>query len=171
MRKEQKLNNKGFSLVELIIVIAIMAVLVAVLAPQFLKYVERARNSTDISNATEIVTALQVAAADPVFMEATGKNHELPTDKVDIKVGSTGISGLDGDGKFVQDALTEAGIDVTATGVKCKSKSNFNEYTISVVSDGKGGLSFTYSAAGGSDGTVFTKAMENGVKGSTVSGG
>lgn len=32
--KKEKMNDKGFSLVELIIVIAIMAVLVVVLAPQ-----------------------------------------------------------------------------------------------------------------------------------------
>ena len=32
----KKMNNKGFSLVELIIVIAIMAVLIVVLAPQYL---------------------------------------------------------------------------------------------------------------------------------------
>ena len=38
-------NQKGFSLVELIIVMAIMVVLVAVLAPQFTKYVQRARDS------------------------------------------------------------------------------------------------------------------------------
>lgn len=41
--KKEKMNDKGFSLVELIIVIAIMAVLVVVLAPQYLKYVERSR--------------------------------------------------------------------------------------------------------------------------------
>ena len=40
-------NNKGFSLVELIIVIAIMAVLIGVLAPQYLKYVEKSRVSSD----------------------------------------------------------------------------------------------------------------------------
>ncbi|MCM1143504.1 MAG: prepilin-type N-terminal cleavage/methylation domain-containing protein, partial [Lachnoclostridium sp.] len=39
MKKE--MNNKGFSLVELIIVIAIMVILVAVLAPQYLRYVEK----------------------------------------------------------------------------------------------------------------------------------
>ena len=36
-KKQKSLTNKGFSLVELIIVIAIMAVLVGVLAPQYIK--------------------------------------------------------------------------------------------------------------------------------------
>ena len=65
IRKKMKKNNRGFSLVELIIVIAIMAVLVAVLAPQFLKYVEKSRNATDAQNATAIVSALQTYYADP----------------------------------------------------------------------------------------------------------
>lgn len=47
-------ENKGFSLVELIIVIAIMAVLVGVLAPQFIKYVEQSRRSRDIQNADQL---------------------------------------------------------------------------------------------------------------------
>ncbi|MEI3592763.1 MAG: prepilin-type N-terminal cleavage/methylation domain-containing protein [Lachnospiraceae bacterium] len=58
-KKQKSLTNKGFSLVELIIVIAIMAVLVGVLAPQFIKYVEQSRKSTDIQNVASIVTALQ----------------------------------------------------------------------------------------------------------------
>ncbi|MBO6205612.1 MAG: prepilin-type N-terminal cleavage/methylation domain-containing protein, partial [Lachnospiraceae bacterium] len=36
-------NNKGFSLVELIIVIAIMAILVGVMAPQLIKYIEKSK--------------------------------------------------------------------------------------------------------------------------------
>jgi type IV pilus assembly protein PilA len=61
---EKKMNNKGFSLVELIIVIAIMAVLVGVLAPQFIKYVESSRRSTDIQNAENIKTAILTDIAD-----------------------------------------------------------------------------------------------------------
>ena len=57
-------NNKGFSLVELIIVIAIMAVLIGVLAPQFIKYVERSRESTDLQNIEELKTSVEAYVAD-----------------------------------------------------------------------------------------------------------
>ncbi len=64
IKKKQK-NNKGFTLVELIIVVAIIAVLAAVLAPQYLQYVERARQSNDLQVATNLMRAATVAVADP----------------------------------------------------------------------------------------------------------
>ena len=54
-KKQKSLTNKGFSLVELIIVIAIMAVLVGVLAPQYIKYVERSRKSSDLLESGDYV--------------------------------------------------------------------------------------------------------------------
>ncbi len=60
-----KNKNKGFTLVELIIVVAIIAVLAAVLAPQYLQYVERSRESNDLQIATNMVRAATVAIADP----------------------------------------------------------------------------------------------------------
>jgi len=67
----KKMNNKGFSLVELIVVIAIMAVLVGVLAPQFIKYVESSRRSTDISNAQNIQSAVLADIANNVITSGT----------------------------------------------------------------------------------------------------
>jgi len=60
----KKMNNKGFSLVELIIVIAIMAILIAVLAPQYLRYVEKSRLQSDNSAIGELANAAKIAAAD-----------------------------------------------------------------------------------------------------------
>ena len=54
---KKKNDNKGFSLVELIIVVAILAILVGLLAPQYLKYVEKSRKSADASNLDEMVRA------------------------------------------------------------------------------------------------------------------
>lgn len=74
-KKQKSLTNKGFSLVELIIVIAIMAVLVGVLAPQFIKYVEQSRRSTDIQNAENIKTAVLADIADGTL---TGTGTRIP---------------------------------------------------------------------------------------------
>lgn len=59
------MKNKGFSLVELIIVLAIMAVLIGVLAPTYLKYVDRTKRTKDCTNLGAILDACEVLAADP----------------------------------------------------------------------------------------------------------
>lgn len=101
-----KKNNKGFSLVELIIVIAIMAVLIGLLAPQYLKFVKQSKISADISNAQSLATAVNVAFAASEIGECdlsgtsgdvSGVSAQWPESKLvesgqwTIKVGADGV--------------------------------------------------------------------------------
>ena len=63
--KKLRRSNKGFSLVELIIVIAIMAILVGVMAPQLIKYIEKAKVSNDTQIADTLHSAITYALMDP----------------------------------------------------------------------------------------------------------
>lgn len=69
---KKKMNNKGFSLVELIIVVAIMAVLGAVLVPTYITFVETSKISTDIDNAQAIASAIAIqATTDSTLLDVT----------------------------------------------------------------------------------------------------
>lgn len=64
MSMEHKYNNKknrGFSLIELIVVIAIMAILVGVIAPMFIKYIDKSRKAKDVYTADQIARAVNIA--------------------------------------------------------------------------------------------------------------
>lgn len=54
-----KKNNKGFTLVELIVVLVILAILAAILVPALLGYIDRAREKQYVLNAKSALTATQ----------------------------------------------------------------------------------------------------------------
>lgn len=62
----RKIDDKGLSLVELIVAIAIMAVLVGAIAPQMLKYIDRAKQVRVEQEASEFLRAAQVAYVEVV---------------------------------------------------------------------------------------------------------
>ena len=64
LAKKVKKNNKGFTLVELIIVIAIIAILVAVLAPNYVKYVDRSRWSSDRNDCETLLSEVKTGIVD-----------------------------------------------------------------------------------------------------------
>lgn len=84
-----KKNNKGFSLVELIIVIAIMAILAGALAPALIKYINKSRRSTDVQNADSLRTALQTALSDPDAADANAANNNTVQSAASITSSAT----------------------------------------------------------------------------------
>lgn len=157
--KKERMNNKGFSLVELIIVVAIMAVLIVVLAPQYLKYVEKSRNATDVTNAVEIVTAIQVYAADPDAATALAAGNYTVT----VNGTNTTISG-DAGFATITTALDAAGFDVDTTANTMKttavSRTAWTEYAINVTVEATGNVTFDYTAGPGATAAdAFKNAM------------
>lgn len=85
----KKTNNKGFSLVELIIVIAIMAILAGAIAPALIKYIDKSRKSNDISTAKTIKTAVETALGnESVYEYLTHLDDEGTASSILIKKAS-----------------------------------------------------------------------------------
>ena len=61
MKKLGKSSKKGFTLVELIVVIVILAVLAAMLVPALIGYIDRARKEKDYQAASVVYAAAQAA--------------------------------------------------------------------------------------------------------------
>ena len=124
-KKQKNLTNKGFSLVELII--AIMAVLVGVLAPQYIKYVEKSRVSADAQQVEEFTGAMTVLASDvDVTLDST-KTYTVTSD-------TTGKITISNDLKTIFDSL--GSVD-TAKNYSYKSTSyKAQAITISLAYDG-----------------------------------
>ena len=154
-KKQRTLNNKGFSLIELIVVIAIMDILVGVLAPNVLKYVESSRESADKQVADTIRTAVMTALVDPSIdaadIPAAGNGKALSdvcgttnsfTKAVLSNAGATQITELTSalkskklkDGTITVDITSENAVTVhiTATSWKFDTKSG----NITAVSSG-----------------------------------
>lgn len=73
-------DQKGFSLVELIIAISIMAILLGTLTPLYLQYVEKSRVSSDVDLMDAIYKACTMAATDEAVSDGPGFN----TNHIDV---------------------------------------------------------------------------------------
>ena len=131
MKKTQKrLGNKGFSLVELIVVIAIMAVLVGVLAPTLIKNVEKSKVSKDEQNLDSVKEAITTVLSDQDYYDTLYNNSVT----VNGKTGSLSISS---DLSGTNTALSEIKDSLGSTEAKMSSKKYNNSNVTFTITNGK----------------------------------
>lgn len=138
--KKIKSDNKGFSLIELIIVIAIMAVLVAIIAPNLTKYLGSSKEKTDNKNKDEVKSVIQTAITD-YETENDGLLITATNDTIKLKHNSATAPFTDNAGSVTAPDAFIVAVNkaMNNDGDKLQSKKNKSKYlnaTITRQSDG-----------------------------------
>lgn len=102
----RKLRNKGFTLVELIVVLIILAILAAALVPSLLGYIDEAKSKKDVEEASALMTAIQ-SELSTEYSKSTSNFSSMSTDAdifmykdakyADFKKNVYDLSGVDPD--------------------------------------------------------------------------
>jgi len=143
-----KKNNKGFSLVELIVVVLILGILAVAVSPQVMKWVDKSKISTDKDNANALKASVQTALA-----EWQGEGGTIGDNNYSVNVASKSLGsptndwGNNAKGKAIAAYIAE----VTAGSYP---DAQYKKYT--------GGESFQitiYGATSGKSGAVEVKCV------------
>ena len=118
----KKMNKKGFTLAELLIVVAIIAVLVAIAIPVFSSQLEKSREATDLAN---IRSAYATLVADYL-----GNSNAAAAKTIDVPSTQKEAGWQNGTGKLetmVDGAITEINVPAVVGG----------NYAVTIAADGK----------------------------------
>jgi len=151
----KKLNNKGFSLVELIIVIAIMAILVGVVGTQVIPYLEKSRQGKDM----QIFSAWNTAGMSAYSMNAdkadATKQTTFTIDKDSVTVANNG------DANGEETAMCNTFTELTGLKATGGNGANFNGFVSKEAKSYVKKVVVTVPAGGGNVTTVIYGIKDN----------
>ena len=131
MTKKNLSKNKGFTLVELIVVLVILAILAAILVPTLLGYIDKARSEKDFATAQSIRVATQ-AQIDELYGKGDNDVSKADITKDEVKkeifklVGAVSGNKIDGQELDISD-ITITSNQITDITVKIGDK--YYKYT------------------------------------------
>lgn len=131
LRNRIEKENNGFSLVELIVVVLIIAIIAVALAPQVMKYVRTASINTDLNNAGNIKSAALAGAA---YYVASG--HDLDSAKtISVKAGEP-LDSAPAASSLEEAVFSDMGVSTTEAAPGIQSDSSMNYWIIQVSDQG-----------------------------------
>ena len=137
---KKKMNNKGFTLMELIIVVAIIAILIALIAPALTGFLDNATSTSYASNAKNCYTAASAWAVQEKIKGATPTSFTATVDKTGVQFAPTYTQKCTGDlaleNLIDRNAFGDAKAVIKFENGKCKS--------VDWHADGTGAVSYTY---------------------------
>ena len=118
MKKIRQNSKKGFTLVELIVVLVILAVMAAMLVPALTGYIDEARKKKDYNAASEVLTAAQAVAAQYYGSDTTPTAAEAKAYITDARIAKLVGAGVDAEVSNITFANeADATLDLTITGI------------------------------------------------------